>query len=152
MAEKKFSQYNNSGALSLKIKEVPGLAGTIAYIVPLAGTQASPATATRTSTTDKIGFGVAVKIKRIVYTVRTAASVAADSLGIIMCGASQTSTLTLTDEAAGVAATSSELDGTLTALGSIYFILNARNTASDDRPAQGYLSVLYQEQFTNDGC
>lgn len=153
MAEKKFSQYDNSGALSLKAYPVPGLGGTIAYVVPLTAGAAN--TTTRTSTTDAIGFGVAVKIKRIVYTVRTAQSTASASqpLNIIAKeGTTVIGTLQVTSEAAAAVCTSSELDGTLDRGDYLQFLIEPVYTSSDNTAATGYLSVLYAEQFDNAGC
>jgi len=150
MAEKKFDKYDNSGALALKVRDIPGLGGTIAYIVPLTAGAAN--TTTRTSTTDAIGFGVAVKIKRIIYTVRTAQTTASASMPLNIIakeGTTVLGTLQVTSEAAAAVCTSSELDGTLDRGDYLQFLIEPVYTSSDNSSAQGYLSVLYAEQFDN---
>lgn len=128
---------------------LPGNAGTTFICTPQKGTASE--TKTHTTTLDPFGFGRPVKLKRLVYTVKTAQTGAGNNLTLdVYVGTTSKGSLSLTTETALSVVTSSVFDEVLTATDYIRIYAKSTTTASDANSAIGYLAMQYQDLFLAD--
>jgi len=126
----------------------PGKAGTTLVWTPKAGTSAG--TKTTTEDGESIGFWKAVKIKQIVYTVKTVQTGTGDNINFILyVDGTAYGTLAVTTEVGSSVCTSSVINATCAAGKVVKIREHSIRTASDDSPAIGFLSLTYQELFDN---
>ena len=125
----------------------PGNDGTTWLLTGQAGTTGE--TKTHSTTLKEFGFGRAVLVKKLIYTVTTVHEGTGNNLGLqLNLATTSVGELSLTTETAGEVATSSDINSTVTAGEYIQVVIKSTTTASDGSTAIGFLGIVYEEQFT----
>lgn len=140
-------KYSDSRFNTIQQMPIWGNSGTALLVTPQAGTGAE--TKTHTTTLLAQGFGRAVKLKKLVYTVTTALTGAGCSLALdVYKNTTSVGSLAVTTQTAGqVVASSSDLDVAFASTDYIRVLAKSTTTASDANSAVGFLSATYEEAF-----
>ena len=134
-----------------QLKEMPGGGGT-SFLLSPAGTATAAGTSTLTIAGQTMGLGIAVKIRQIIYNVKTVQTGAGDNVTFnlyVDTATDAAGSLTVTTEGASAVCTSTFLNANVAAGKTFRIDAVAVQTASGEKAAYGYLTVTYQQLFDN---
>lgn len=124
-----------------------GNSGTALIVSPQAGTGAE--TKTHTTTLLNQGFGRAIRLKRLVYTVTTAQTGAGCNLALdVYKNTTSVGSLSVTTQTAGQTVIgSTDLDVAFASTDYIQVCAKSTTTANLSNSAKGFLACIFEEQF-----
>ncbi len=136
-------RYNSAKAEVELYKPIPGAAGILLSSIATCTLSGN----TLVTTLDAVGFGRPVVIKKLIFTVKTAATGVDTGKVVLYNNTNSAGVLTLTTQAALSVNTSSDLNSTVAENDYIRVQLQSIGTLSGDTLQIGYIGVTYVEQF-----